>query len=185
VIALAISVSLPLVGMSAAAMVKVRTSGCHQDTSCKQDRGTRTGDATPTPMILHIRPNPVRETARSSVVAEIYVATGPSFAGDEVNITSSQLQGSCGGEIHFSLGARYYVNNIQVILNDKAKVEVQVHGRDCAPGPSVVEADLMVAPYYSALTTLNAKPPRHTLGDGGAGRPGRAVRHSRLAIATG
>jgi hypothetical protein len=51
------------------------------------------------------------------------------------------------------------VNNIQVALDDDGNATVGVVGMDCAPGTSVVEADLEVAPFLTALTTLVVSPP--------------------------
>jgi hypothetical protein len=50
-------------------------------------------------------------------------------------------------------------NNIQVVLDDDGNVTVSLTGIDCAPGTSVIEADLTVAPFLTALTTLVAQPP--------------------------
>jgi hypothetical protein len=81
--------------------------------------------------------------------------TSPSFAGDPVDLSSSQLQSAClggAGFAGFDAGAT-------VTLDDDGKATLYIYGEDCAPGPSVVEADLTVAPYYTALATLDALPP--------------------------
>jgi hypothetical protein len=129
--------------------------------------GTGTGSA-PDPITVQVDPNPLVETGQSYVVATIQVETSPSFAGGSVNITSSQLTAACDGNIdYFNLqngGFPLFPNNpptpnIQAVLDDDGNATVLVVGYGCAPGTSVVEADLMTAPYYTALTTLTASPP--------------------------
>ncbi len=46
-----------------------------------------------------------------------------------------------------------------VVLDDDGNAAVVVEGLDCAPGPSLIEADLAVAPFLTAITTLSARPP--------------------------
>jgi hypothetical protein len=86
-----------------------------------------------------------------------------------VNIDSSQLQASCAGVRYENLQAGGTVaapnespNRIDAVLDDDGNATVVVEGWDCAPGTSVVEADLEVAPFYTALTTLVALPPAVT-----------------------
>jgi len=105
----------------------------------------------------------------SAVRAVVEVHTSPSFAGDAVHIDSSQLQSSCKGHITFetlqggsTVAPRISANNIIVILDDDGNVTVTVNGVDCAPGTDVVEADLTVAPFLTALTTLVVEPPQVT-----------------------
>ena len=105
----------------------------------------------------------------SDVYAVVQVETSPSFAGDPVEIDSSQLQASCGGTIVFETlqGATVAdpttsTDSISVILDDDGNVTVVVNGTDCAPGSSLVQADLAVAPFYTATTTLVAQPPQVT-----------------------
>ncbi|HEY7947485.1 MAG TPA: hypothetical protein VID75_07410, partial [Acidimicrobiales bacterium] len=51
---------------------------------------------------------------------------------------------------------------IDAVLDDDGNATVVVDGENCAPGTSVVEADLEVAPFYTALTSLVASPPAVT-----------------------
>jgi hypothetical protein len=129
--------------------------------------GTGTGGS-PAPLTVQIDPDPLVETGQSYVVATIQVETSPSFAGDAVNIDSSQLTAACDGSIDFfnlqNGGTPTFPNNpvlpnIQAILDDDGNAMVLVVGYGCAPGSSVVEADLTSAPYYTALGTLTAEPP--------------------------
>jgi hypothetical protein len=53
-------------------------------------------------------------------------------------------------------------NRIGVVLDNDGNATVFVDSEDCAPGTSVVEADLEVAPFYTALTTLVVLPPAVT-----------------------
>jgi uncharacterized repeat protein (TIGR01451 family) len=105
----------------------------------------------------------------SQVHAVIQVETSPSYANDPVHIDSSQLQSSCGGTITFETlqaattrNPRTSTNSITVILDDDGNVSVVVDASNCAPGSDVVEADLTVAPFLTALTTLVVAPPAVT-----------------------
>jgi hypothetical protein len=102
----------------------------------------------------------------SQVHDVIEVKTSPSYAGDPVHIDSSQLQESCEGTITFETlqggttrAPRTSIDSITVVLDDDGDATVVVDGSPCAPGSDVVEADLDVAPYYTALGTLVAEPP--------------------------
>ena len=96
------------------------------------------------------------------VAAVIQVETSPSFAGDPVEIDSSQLTNSCGGIIGFLSDTTAGLNSVTVTLDDDGNAAVVMNGTECAPGPSLVEADLVEAPYYTATTTLNVAPPNVT-----------------------
>src|SRR5271155_4898098 len=94
IIALAVVVSLPLLGMSGSASATGKATGCHKTHSCKSAKGSGsgggtgsgTGSATPPPITVQVDPNPLVETGQSFVAATIQVETSPSFAGDAVNI---------------------------------------------------------------------------------------------------
>jgi len=160
-VALTVVVTIPLLGLSGIASAKVKVPGCHKSHTCKSGGGTATGGGS-APMTVQVDPNPLVETGTSDIDATIQVETSPSFAGDLVNIDSSQLQSSCGGEIDFltaqGVGAETK-DSIQVYLDNDGNVTVVVYGQNCAPGTDVIEADLVVAPYYTALATLVANPP--------------------------
>jgi hypothetical protein len=112
-------------------------------------------------LTVQIDPNPLVETGPSGIVAVIQIETSPSFAGDPVNIDSSQLSASCAmadfGNLQVS-----HVNNITAVLDDDGNAAVIFEGMGCAPGSSVVEADLEVAPFTTGLGTLKALPPAVT-----------------------
>jgi hypothetical protein len=164
--ALAVVVALLLLVTSGVASAKT-TKGCHKTHTCQSGGGSGSsggGSAAATPtMVVTASPNPLVETGQSIVGAVIQVETSPSFAGDLVAIDSSQLQSACEGAVFFySLASGTYtgfVNNIQVALDDDGNATVLVTGINCAPGSSVIDASLEVAPYDTALTTLVANPP--------------------------
>jgi hypothetical protein len=177
--ALSVVIAMPLLGLSgmasaqttkaakaAAACVKHPNRAKCQSTS---GGGTATGGGTtPAAQIsVTVAPNPLVETGQSEVHAIIQVNTSPSFAGDDVNIDSSQLEASCQGSIEFEnlqndsdvIEPNTTDNEISAVLDDDGNATVVVDGIDCAPGTSVVEADLEVAPFLTALTTLVVDPP--------------------------
>src|ERR1700678_3625243 len=98
-VAIAIVVALPMLGASGVASAKP-AKGCHKTHTCKSGGGSSTGSGTgaaPAPITVQVDPTPLVETAQSEIVGTVQVETSPSFAGDAVNISSSQLGASCGG----------------------------------------------------------------------------------------
>jgi hypothetical protein len=88
-----------------------------------------------------------------------------------VHIDSSQLSASCLGGVTFESIAIAPLNpltpitspdHFSAVLDDDGNATVIVDAIDCAPGTSVVEADLEVAPFLTALTVLTALPPAVT-----------------------
>jgi hypothetical protein len=165
IVALAVVVVLPLVGLSGTATAKVKAKGCHKTHTCKSGGGSATGGATPGPITVQIDPDPVVETGSSAIAVVVQVESSPSFAGDTVDITSSQLEATCTEFIGFiqplaeeTMGGGAPLV-VPVTLDDDGNAAVALFGQNCAPGSSVVEASLTVAPYYTALGTLVASPP--------------------------
>ncbi|MGH9016436.1 MAG: hypothetical protein ACRDY1_01695, partial [Acidimicrobiales bacterium] len=118
----------------------------------------------PCGIAVAVSPSPLVETGQSEVHAVVQVEACAAFAGDKVNIASSQLAASCTGGLAFGTlqpGA-HTTSSIQVVLDDDGNATVSLNGIDCAPGPSVIDADLTTAPYLTALTTLTALPPQVT-----------------------
>jgi hypothetical protein len=115
-------------------------------------------------LAVTVSPNPLIETGQSEVHAVVQVEACPSFAGDIVNIDTSQLATSCATVSFGTLqpGIHPLTNSIQVVLDDDGNVTVSLTGFNCAPGSSVIEADLVAAPYLTAVTTLDALPPSPT-----------------------
>jgi len=104
---------------------------------------------TPT-FVVTVWPNPLIETRKARVEGVITVVTDPSFAGDMVSVSSSQLQGSCVLSV--------FAHNGTATLNGNGKAHVRFRGRDCAPGTNVIEASLDAAPYYTGLAMLRIGP---------------------------
>ena len=75
-------------------------------------------------------------------------------------------------------------NSISVVLDDDGNVTVVVDGRRLRPGTDLIEADLTVAPFLTALTTLEVEPPAVTPGGerltGQRGGDGQQPRQRRL-----
>jgi hypothetical protein len=161
-LAVTIVVALPLLGMSSGVAAAKAPQGCHKTHSCKSGGGSGSGGGTggSTPAItVQVDPNPLVETGPSLVAAVIQVETSPSLAGDPVDISSSQLTNACGGIVGFLSNTAAGLNDVTVFLDDDGNASVVVEGTNCAPGPSLIEADLAVAPFITATTTLTASPP--------------------------
>ena len=167
-VALTVVVSMPLLGMAGVASAKsAKYCNTHPHAAKCQSSGGGGGTGGPPAQItVRVSPNPLVETGQSEVHAVIEVETLPSFAGDTVNIDSSQLSASC-QTVHFenlqfhstTTGPNVQNNRIDAVLDDDGNATVVVDGLNCAPGSSVIEADLEVAPFLTALTTLCAMPP--------------------------
>jgi len=184
-VALTVVVSMPLLGMAGVASAKTSKAGpnCvkhpHRAKCSNNPGGSGSGGGTggpPVQITVEVDPGTALpglvETGQSEVHAVVQVETLASFAGDAVNIDSSQLAASCVGGVNFetiatatpgaNITPRVSHNSISVILDDDGNATVVVDGTDCAPGTDVVEADLEVAPFLTALTTLNVLPPQVT-----------------------
>jgi len=146
-IALACLASMTLVGMSGVAQAKAT----HHH---KGKGGGGVATSTPPPMLVSAWPYEEVETGTSEVWSVLQVETSPAFAGDTVSITSTQLAATCHGGLTI-----FNEEGTSFVLDDDGNVTVLVHGSDCAPGQSLVEADLLQAPYYTAQTSIMAYPP--------------------------
>ena len=92
-VTLTVVVSMPLLGMAGVASAKAHHHHHHGGGSGGSTGGGKGG---PPPLItVTVDPNPLVETGQSEVHAVVQVETSPSFAGDKVNIDSSQLEASC------------------------------------------------------------------------------------------
>jgi hypothetical protein len=168
---------MPLLGMAGVASAHT-THATHATKAAKKHKkvsgagGSTGGGATPQ-ITVTASPNPLVETGQSEIHTIIQVETLPSFAGDAVTISSQQLVSSCaknsvvfdsvataaGTPADLTGGDVTALDTITVILDDDGNATVGLTGINCAPGSSVIEADLDVAPYLTALTTLVANPP--------------------------
>jgi hypothetical protein len=173
-VSLAVVFALPLLGMSGVATAaKVKAAkGCHKTHTCKSGggSGSGTGSGNPPAITVQVDPNPLVETGPSLVTAVIQVETAPIFAGDPVDISSLQLVNACGGIVGFINNTTAGLNSVIVTLDNDGNASVVVEGTDCAPGQNLIEADLDVAPYLTATTTLTVDPPAVTT-PGVAGYP--------------
>ncbi len=147
---------ITLLGVSSVAQAKTSHPHHHHHHGGGGTGGTTGGP--PPVMVVSASPNPLVETGPSLIMTVIQVATSPSFAGDQLNVSSSQLSASC-GTVFFVAFRGNFEENVILTLDNEGNATVEVVGEDCAPGTDVIAADLMVAPYYTALTTLQALPP--------------------------
>jgi hypothetical protein len=137
--------------------------------ACNSGGGGGTGGG-PGAMAVQVDPNPTIETDQGLVVAVIQVATSPSFAGDAVNISSSQLVAACGGSLFYldfqqggtPTSPTISLDTISAVLDADGNATVVVDNEGCTPGPDLIEADLEVAPFLTATTILTVDAPMVT-----------------------
>jgi len=175
-LSLAVVVSMPVMGLAgvASAAAKGSPAWCAKHpgkagkaAGCPSTGGGGTGGPPPvTEIQVTVDPNPVIETGVSEIHAVVQVEAQPAFAGDPVFIYSQQLINSCDNvDFRVNEGTLLSVglgNRATVDLDNDGNATVEVDADECAPGPSLVEADLVDAPYYTATTTLQALPPNVT-----------------------
>src|ERR1700722_15548942 len=179
VIALTVVVAMPVMGMAGIASAKTTkaavTKACKKNPNGKKclaqgsgskGSGGATGGNTGPQIVVTASPNPLVETGQSEIHSVIQVETLPSFAGDVVSISSSQLVSSCLAvsyeDVQAGLPPHFSPDRTTLVLDDDGNATVLVDAIDCAPGTDVIEADLEQAPYLTALTTLTAEPPAVT-----------------------
>jgi hypothetical protein len=169
--ALTVVVAMPLMGMSgiaSAKSAKATAAKCARHAhKCQKGGGGGgggggTGGLTPN-IIVTVAPNPLVETGQSEIHAIVQVEANDQFANDNVFIYSQQLVNSCGSVVFSQNQGRNTSVNLgtsaTVLLDNDGNATVELSGTDCAPGSSVLEADLVKAPYFTATTTLVANPP--------------------------
>jgi len=161
---------MPLLGMAGVASAKTKAApNCTKHPNRAKCLGSTKGGGTggtPPPttnIIVTASPNPLVETGQSEIHAVIQVETLASFAGDVVSISSSQLVSSCLAvsfeDVQHGLPPHFNFDETTVVLDDDGNATVVVDAIDCAPGTSLIVADLEQAPYLTALTELVANPP--------------------------
>jgi len=159
-VTIAMAVSLPLLGVSTAASAHAPKAAKHHHKKHKGAGGSggATGSGTGS--------SPVDITI-SVTASVIQVEANPAFAGDPINIDSSQLEQACGGTVAYLSvrqglgGAAPSYDNITTILDNEGNATVfwfNPTGNLCAPGEDVVEADLEVAPFITATTIYTSYP---------------------------
>jgi len=145
-------------------VVSTGVLGIAGSASAKNKHHHQSGKGGPSaPMTIQIDPNPFVETSQSEFEAVIQVETSPAFSGDLVQITSSQLQAACGG-VFGSETAVYQSFGFPppMALDNEGNATAILVGQDCAPGTDLIEADLLSAPFYTAVGTFVLKPPSVT-----------------------
>jgi hypothetical protein len=138
--------------------------------ACKNGGGGGTGGPPPPPPTITVTVDPngtssLVETGNSEIYAVVEVETSPSLSNAIVDINSQQLANSCGGAILFGSlqpTAVYSPDSVEVHVDADGNATVSLYGIDCAPGADLIEADLIAAPYYTAIGTLNVGPPNVT-----------------------
>jgi hypothetical protein len=175
-VSLAVVVSMPLLGMSGVASAAAKGSpkwcashakAAKKTPGCSSTTPGGTGGPPPTTEIqVTVDPNPVIETGESEIHAIVQVEAQPAFANDDVFIYSQQLLNSCADvDFHVNEGTELSVglgSSATVPLDNDGNATVELDAYECAPGPSLLEADLVAAPYYTATTTIQAYPPNVT-----------------------
>src|SRR5580698_7261892 len=170
-VTLAVVVTLPVFGMSAVASAAKTKAGPNcvkhpQKATCASGDGGATGGTggTPPNIIVSVSPDPVQETGTSEISAIVQVEALPIFAGQTVNISSQQLFLDCASLLwaSFEVGLVPGSPSVSVALDNDGNATVWVLGKNCAPGPDLIEADLNAAPYTTATATLTALPPAPT-----------------------
>jgi hypothetical protein len=180
--ALVVVVAMPLLGLSGVASAKsgkTSASKCAKHSSKPRcagggANGSGTGGSSPQ-ITVQLDPEPLVETGQSEVHVVIQVETLAAYAGDSVNIDSSQLEAACSGGLTFENlqvpgggpqtvppTVNVQTDAISAVLDNDGNATVIADGIDCAPGESVIEADLEVAPFLTALSTLVTDPPEVT-----------------------
>ena len=175
-IALTVVISLPLLGLagvagvaSAAAKGSPKWCASHakaakKTPACQTSGGGGTGGPPPvTEIQVTASPDPLIEAGVSEIFTNIEVEAQPAFAGDSVFVYSQQLVNSC-ADVYFyeNEGSTTSVDqgdSATVTLDNDGNATLQVFGYECAPGSSLIEADLVNAPYYTATTEIIAQPP--------------------------
>jgi hypothetical protein len=141
--------------------------------------GTASARAKPH-IIVTASPNPLIETGISEIHAVIQVEARVAYAGMTVEIESHQLNFACAAT-YFSQNSgltpsvSFGLNTPALVtLDNDGNATVELDAYNCAPNKYLIEADLVAAPYYTAVTELRVKPP-HTTAHGLTGYPNPEV----------
>jgi hypothetical protein len=179
--ALTVVVAMPLLGMAGVATAAPKgtakwcashakaakkTAACDSTTTSGGGGGTGGGTPPPTEIQVTVNPDPIIETGVSEIHAVVEVEAQVGFAGDSVFIYSQQLLNSCESVAFYQNSgtqlSKYLGSSATVDLDNDGNTTVELSATECAPGPSLLEADLVAAPYYTATTTIQANPPNVT-----------------------
>jgi hypothetical protein len=157
-------------GLAGATGTKATPKACvkhpHRVRCANTGGGAATGGATAgtSPQItLQVDPEPVIETSSSAIAAVIQVEASPSLAGDIVNVDSAQLEQACAaGTLGYIRPHSDTSPQATLTLDNDGNASTAFYGQDCAPGSDIIEADLTVAPFVTAVATLVVHPPAVT-----------------------
>jgi hypothetical protein len=177
-VALSAVASLCLFGLSGVASASKNPVGSakwcahhpHSKLAACTSGGGGSGGPPPPPPTITVTVSPdgsssLVETGESEIHAVVEVETSPAFLNDVVDINSQQLANVCGGAILFGSlqpAASYTADSVEVFLDSDGNATVDLYGIDCAPGSDLIEADLVAAPYYTAIGTATVGPPNVT-----------------------
>jgi hypothetical protein len=125
--------------------------------------GGVTAPATPPTSAITVSVDPSSPVETDAdIFAVIQVEATSSFAGAQVLIDSSQLESACATVTFESAQVGAGINSILDFLDGDGNGTVVVEGTDCAPGASLIVADLTTAPYLTATTVLSTLAPTTT-----------------------
>jgi hypothetical protein len=172
-IALTVVFSMPLLGLAAVATAAPKGSAkwcaahakaAKKNPACQTSGGGGTGGPPPvTEIQVTASPDPLVETGVSEIETIIQVEAQPAFAGDTVYVSSQQLDNSCEDVAMFENEGTVLSEDLgdsaTITLDNDGNASLYLDGYDCAPGSSLIEADLVSAPYYTATTEIIAQPP--------------------------
>ena len=151
-----IALAVSLLALAGPAQARAHAKHHHHHTGGGAASGG--GPAIPPSIVVSASPDPVVESGPSTVMTTVQVEASPAFSGDIVNVSSTQMASSC-GLVYFVPYQGNFGENVNLVLDNDGNATVIVIGEDCPPGSDVIEADLTVAPYDTALTTLVVQPP--------------------------
>jgi hypothetical protein len=158
--ALSVVVSLPLLGLSAAATASAKATSATCAKHPKKAGCLAGGKAgSNSNLAIQIDPNILPEVGPSEVDAVVQVEANPTYAGDLVTVFSSQLNGSCQSVSYETAGPQNGTTEIAVPLDNDGNAIVLVQGLVCAPGNDLFEADLSAPPFLTTTTVLRVFPP--------------------------
>jgi hypothetical protein len=109
----------------------------------------------------------VEDATTSSVATVFYVAFPSVYAEHEIEISDAELYDSCAGHITWILPnttSLTYGKSVTTTLDDNGNAFVVAQaGPSCAPGSTLVQADLVGPPYTTLTTQFTVLSPRVTV----------------------